>query len=74
MARRFEEETRHKDDPDVEVVLLTATSRDALTRTHARYFKTVPELAAALAAALPIVPKNGARRTKAKVGMRRQKG
>ena len=56
MERRSEEERAHKDDSDVEVVLLTASSRDALIRTHARYFKSVPELAAALAAALPTIP------------------
>jgi hypothetical protein len=53
MNRRFAAEEAHKDDPDVEVVILTASSRDALMGTHARYFKTVHELAAALAAALP---------------------
>jgi hypothetical protein len=56
MSRRIEEEKVHKDDPDIEVVLLTASSREALIRTHARYFKSVPELAAALAAALPAIP------------------
>jgi hypothetical protein len=53
MKRRLEEETAYKDDPDVEVVLLAAPSREALMRTHARYFKSVSELAAALEAALP---------------------
>ena len=62
MDRRSEEERAHKDDSDVEVVLLTASSREALIRTHARYFKTVPELAAALAAALPDIPRAAARR------------
>ena len=56
MSRRIEEEKVHRDDPDIEVVLLTASSREALIRTHARYFKSVPELAAALAAALPAIP------------------
>lgn len=56
MARRLEEEKTHKDDPDIEVVLLTASSREALIRTHARYFKSVPELAAALVEALPVIP------------------
>ena len=60
MDRRFEEERAHKGDRDIEVVLLTASSREALIRTHARYFKSVPELAAALAAALPAVPGVGA--------------
>ena len=61
MDRRSEEERVHKDDSDVEVVLLTASSREALIRTHARYFKTVPELANALAAALPAIPRAAAR-------------
>lgn len=56
MSLRIEEEKVYKDDPDIEVVLLTASSREALIRTHARYFKSVPELAAALAAALPAIP------------------
>jgi hypothetical protein len=56
MDRRLVEERAQKDDSDVEVVLLTATSREALIRTHARYFKSVPELAAGLAAALPAIP------------------
>ena len=53
MERRFEEERAYKDDSDIEVVVLTASSREELLRTHARYFKSVPELAAALVAALP---------------------
>lgn len=32
------------DDPNIEVVLLSARSVDDLRRTHARYFKTVGEL------------------------------
>jgi hypothetical protein len=60
MDRRLDEERAHKDDPDVEVVLLTASSREALIRTHARYFKSMPELAAALAAALPAIPEAAA--------------
>lgn len=56
MSRRVGEEKIYKGDPDIEVVLLTASSREALIRTHARYFKSVSELAAALAAALPAIP------------------
>ena len=69
MERRLEEERAYKDDSDVEVVLLTASSREALIRTHARYFKSVPELAAALAAALPAIP----RISKDKVDIHQQK-
>jgi hypothetical protein len=54
MKRRLEEERAYKDDSDMEVVVLTASSREELLRTHARYFKSVPELAAAITAALPI--------------------
>lgn len=53
MKKRFAAEQAYKGDPDIEVVILTASSREALMGTHARYFKTVHELAAALAAALP---------------------
>lgn len=56
MNRRLEAEKAHMDDSDVEVVLLSASSREALIRTHARYFKSVSELAVGLAAALPTIP------------------
>jgi len=69
MDRRLVEERAHKDDSDVEVILLTASSREALIRTHARYFKSLPELAAALAAALPAIPRSATRPiSKDKVG------
>jgi hypothetical protein len=74
MSRRWEKEQAHKADPDVEVVLLTASSRESLVRTHARYFKNVPELAAALTAALPAIPEPGAPHiSKAKVSTNRRK-
>ena len=74
MSRRLKEERAHKDDPDIEVILLTASSREALIRTHARYFKSVPELAAALAAALPAIPGAAAPRiSKDKIGIDQQK-
>ena len=75
MDRRSEEERVHKDDSDVEVVLLTASSREALIRTHARYFKSVPELAAELAAALPAIPRAAARpisKDKARIEQRKR--
>lgn len=37
----------HMSEPDVEVVLLGAQSRDDLLRTHSRYFKTVEEITSA---------------------------
>jgi len=74
MDRRLKEERAHKDDPDIEVILLTASSREALIRTHARYFKSVPELAAALTAALPAIAEPGAPHiSKAKVSSNRRK-
>lgn len=35
---RAERERLEKDDPDLEVVVLSAADRDAVMRTHARYF------------------------------------
>ena len=40
LKQRFEREKREKNDPDVEVVLLSAQSLGALKRTHSRYFET----------------------------------
>ena len=51
--RRSEAERQRKDDPDVEVILLGAASKEALLRTHSRYFKSIGELAADLVDALP---------------------
>ena len=48
----FEREARERGDSDLEVILLSAPSLDALKTTHARYFKTVRELAADLDHAL----------------------
>ena len=42
---RLAEEIAHKADPNIEVVLLEADSRETLLSTHARYFKTVAEIA-----------------------------
>ena len=53
MRRRFEAEMREIGDPDVEVVILSAPSPEALRRTHARYFRTSGQLANDLAEALP---------------------
>lgn len=44
MADRFELERRHRLEPHMEVVLLSARSEELLRQTHARYFKTVREL------------------------------
>lgn len=47
LERRFELERDYRDQPDIEVVVLSARSTEDLGRTHARYFKSVRELAAA---------------------------
>jgi hypothetical protein len=45
LHRRFAHEREQRNLPDIEVVVLGAESREALERTHARYFKTFQELA-----------------------------
>jgi hypothetical protein len=40
----FAREMKEKDRPNIEVVLFSAESRDALKKTHGRYFKTIREL------------------------------
>ena len=45
LRRRFVHERQQRNRPEVEVVVLGSESREALERTHARYFKTVQELA-----------------------------
>lgn len=42
---RYELEDEYRDDPHVEVVLLSAASEDVIRHTHGRYFKTFAELA-----------------------------
>lgn len=38
LTERFAAERRHRDNADIEIVVLTAESKDALKRTHSRYF------------------------------------
>jgi hypothetical protein len=45
LDRRFELEHLYRTAPDYEVVLLGARSKEDLVQTHARYFKSVRELA-----------------------------
>jgi hypothetical protein len=45
LQARFDTEKQHRQDPSIEVVVLTAASEDALRRTHARYFEDVREMA-----------------------------
>jgi hypothetical protein len=52
MRERFKVELERRGDPDVEVVLLSAASREALMRTHARYFRDRRWLAADLDSSL----------------------
>jgi hypothetical protein len=44
LEARFAEERNHRDDPDIEIVVLGASSWDALMRTHARYVKRLDQL------------------------------
>ncbi len=41
---RFTAELEYASDPNIEVVMLSSGSLEELTRTHARYFKTLDEL------------------------------
>lgn len=52
LQKRFALERERLADPDVEVVLLSASSREALARTHARYFRDTHTLATDLSSAL----------------------
>lgn len=45
LEERFRAERLHRANPGIEVVVLTAESKEALRRTHARYFQSVSELA-----------------------------
>jgi hypothetical protein len=44
LRARFAAEDAQRSDPQMEVVLLSSTSREAIERTHARYFKTAQQL------------------------------
>ena len=45
LDERFALEREHADDPNLEVIVLSAADLAALEATHARYFKDVQELA-----------------------------
>ena len=45
MTRRMSLENEYLADPNVEVIVLTAADRAALEATHARYFKSIDEIA-----------------------------
>ncbi len=44
-AERFRLETVHREQPNLEIVVLGSESRQSLMQTHGRYFKSVGELA-----------------------------
>jgi hypothetical protein len=45
LTARFDAETEFMDDANIEVVVLGAASKDALRRTHGRYFHGAREMA-----------------------------
>jgi len=45
IEERFREERNHRDDPEIEVVVLGSKSRESLMKTHSRYFKSLGDLA-----------------------------
>lgn len=47
LTARFEAEREHRDNPDIEVVVLSAESWIAVQQTHSRYFKSEQQLAEA---------------------------
>jgi hypothetical protein len=47
LAERFRIEARERQNPSIEVVVLSAGSVEALHRTHSRYFSTPGQLAEA---------------------------
>ena len=51
LVQRFRAERMHRDNPDIEVVVLSADSKEALRMTHARYFQTISSLASVSASA-----------------------
>lgn len=45
MQARFAAEREHRQEPDVEVVVLTARSEQELRATHSRYFQSTRDVA-----------------------------
>jgi hypothetical protein len=41
---RFEQERIHRGDADIEVVVLSSSSREELLKTHSRYFRSAEEI------------------------------
>jgi len=44
IRERFAQERLHRDDPDIEVVVLGSSSREELLKTHSRYFRSAEEI------------------------------
>lgn len=44
VRERFEQERIYRSDPDVEVVVLSSSSRAELLKTHSRYFRSAEEI------------------------------
>jgi hypothetical protein len=48
LEERFRLEREHRDDTDLEIVVLDAPDRATIEKTHGRYFKTLAELVAGI--------------------------
>lgn len=44
IRERFEQERIHRSNPDIEVVVLSSSSRAELLKTHSRYFRSAEEI------------------------------
>lgn len=44
IRQRFAAEREHRGDPDIEVVVLSSSSREELLKTHSRYFRSAREI------------------------------
>jgi hypothetical protein len=44
VSARFVQERIHRGDPDIEVVVLSTSSRAELLKTHSRYFRSAEEI------------------------------
>jgi len=44
LEARWAEEREHRGEPDIEIVVLSASSEEQLRSTHSRYFKSAAEL------------------------------
>lgn len=44
IRERFVKERKYRDNPDIEVVVLSSSSREELLETHSRYFRSAEEI------------------------------